>query len=321
MCSPMRFTRPGARTSTPALYGCLHSGDVTDDTDVMSRFQRSLALGRASWAVLKSDRSLALYPVFSGLVSVGILLVLGLVGWATKGSEVNAAGHTQYTATAATFVVVVVGYVALAFVQTYFLAGLVASSDQVLHGQSTTMKQGLAVASSRAGRILPWAIVQATVSAVIQAIEERFGVVGSIIGSLFGAAWSIVTFLTVPIIVFEDVGPVNALKRSGKLIQRTWGENLFAQAGLGLLMLIPMLLAFGIGALGVASGTALVAVPLIVVAVVILLVATVVVNALSGIYRTALYRYAVDGQVPTAFAGTDIEHAFGPRKRGRASSF
>jgi hypothetical protein len=287
----------------------------------MSRFQRSLALGRASWSVLKSDRSLALYPVFSGLVSVGILIVLALIGWATKGSEVTAAGHTQYTASAATFVVVVVGYVALAFVQTYFLAGLVASSDQVLSGQPTTMKEGLAVARSRAGRILPWAIVQATISAVIQAIEERFGIVGTLIGSLLGAAWSVVTFLAVPIIVFEDVGPVNALKRSGTLLKQTWGENIIGQGGLGLLMILPLLIAFGIGALGVVSGTAVVAIPLITVAVVLLLVATVVVNALSGIYRTALYRYAVDGQVPTAFAAADIEHSFGPRRRGRSSSF
>ena len=69
------------------------------------------------------------------------------------------------------------------------------------------------------------------------------------------------------------------------------------------------------------SGTAVVAVPLIAVAVVLLLLATVIVNALSGIYRTALYRYAVDGQVPAAFAGADIEHSFGPRRRNRSSSF
>jgi len=287
----------------------------------MSRFQRSLALGRASWAVLKSDRSLALYPIVSALVSVGIVAVLALIGWATKSSEVNAAGHTQYTASAATFVIVVVGYIALAFVQTYFLAGLVASSDQVLHGQPTTMKQGLAVASSRAGRILPWALVSATVSAILQAIEQRAGFVGQIVSSLLGAAWSVLTFLTVPIIVFEDVGPINALKRSGTLFKGTWGENLFAQAGLGLFMLLPMLVAIAIGFLGVASGTAVVAVPLIALAVVLVLVASVVVSALSGIYRTALYRYATEGQVPGAFADADLEHAFGPRRRGRTPSF
>jgi hypothetical protein len=51
------------------------------------------------------------------------------------------------------------------------------------------------------------------------------------------------------------------------------------------------------------------------------IVASIIVSALSGIYRTALYRYAVDGQVPGAFADADMEHAFGPRKRNRSSSF
>jgi hypothetical protein len=287
----------------------------------MSRFQRSLALWRSSWAVLKSDRSLAWFPIVSGLASVGALLVLGLIGWATKGSEVNAAGHTHYTASAATVVVVIVAYIAIAFIQTYFLAGLVASSDHVFRGEDTTLKRGLAVASSRAGRILPWALVSATVSGIIQAIEERAGFVGQLIASLLGAAWTVLTFLTVPIIVFEDVGPVNALKRSGTLLKQTWGENLFAQAGLGLFTIIPMLVAIGIGALGVASGSAVVAVPLVALAVVIVLVTTVIVSALSGIYRTALYRYAVDGQVPTPFAGADLEHVFGPRKGGRTRSF
>ena len=288
----------------------------------MNRFQRSLALGRASWSVLKSDRSLALYPVFSGLVSVGILIVLGLIGWATKGSEVNAAGNTQYTATAATFVIVVVGYIALAFVQTYFLAGLVASSDQVLarpahhdeggaRGRVVARRAHPAV-GARAGHD------QRGHPGDRGALRDRRDASSA---SLLGAAWSVVTFLAVPIIVFEDVGPVNALKRSGTLLKQTWGENIIGQGGLGLLMLLPMLVAFGIGALGVVSGTAVVAVPLIAVAVVLLLVATVIVNALSGIYRTALYRYAVDGQVPAAFAGADIEHSFGPRKRNRSSSF
>ena len=49
------------------------------------------------------------------------------------------------------------------------------------------------------------------------------------------------TFLTVPIIVFEDVGPINALKRSGHLLKQTWGENLMAQIGLGLIGLLAFL--------------------------------------------------------------------------------
>jgi hypothetical protein len=287
----------------------------------MSRFQRSLALGRASWAVLKSDRSLALYPVLAAVSSIGICIVLALIGWATKGSEVTASGGTHYTANAATVVVAIVGYVLIAFVQTYFLAALVASSDDVLHGRPTSVNDGMKVATSRAGRLLPWAIVSATVSWIIQSLEQRAGFLGQIVVSLLGAAWAVLTFLTVPIIVFEDVGPINGLKRSGTLLKGTWGENIFAQAGLGLFMLLPMLVAFGIGALGVAADNALVTIPLIAVAVVLVVVASIVISALSGIYRTALYRYAVDGEVPSAFADADLQHVFGPRRRNRSAGF
>jgi len=47
-----------------------------------------------------------------------------------------------------------------------------------------------------------------------------------------------------------------------------------------------------------------------------LLVVAVVSSALSGIYQTALYRYAASGTVALAFARADLGQAFPPR-RGR----
>ena len=175
----------------------------------------------------------------------------------------------------------------------------------------------MTIASSRISKLLPWAIVSATVSYLIQAIEQRAGIFGKLIGSLLGAAWSVLTFLTVPIIVFENVGPVKALKRSGTLLKGTWGENIIAQMGFGLIAIGPMLIAILIGVAGVASGAVVVAIPAIVVSVLIFLATAVVINALSGIFRAALYRYAVDGTVPTAFGNVDLAHAFGSKKSRR----
>ena len=281
----------------------------------MTRFQRTIALAKSSWAVLKGDRSLALFPVFSAVASLVLIAGLALLGWATKGTATDVAGNTKYTANAATIVIGIAAYVGLAFIQTYFLAGLVGSANQVLEGQSTTVGQGMSIASSRLSKLLPWAIVSATVSWIMQSLEERAGILGKIAISFLGAAWSVLTFLTVPVIVFENAGPVTALKRSGTLLKGTWGENIFAQVGFGLIAIVPALVAFGIGFAGVASGVTIVAVVAIAVAVLIVLATTVIISALSGIFRTALYRYAVDGVVPGAFVGNDLEHAFGPRKR------
>ena len=279
--------------------------------------QRSWALAKSSWSVLSSERQLAWLPVLSFLASLAVLGVFAGLVWATLGKETGLDGHESYTANVATYLLGACAYVGAAFVQTYFLAALCAGANDRLQGNDTTLGRAFAVASSRLHRILPWAFVAATVSVVIQAIEERFGILGRLIAGLLGAAWNVLTFLTVPVIVFEDAGPVDALKRSGTLLKQTWGENVIAQVGLSLIGFIAMLPAIAVFVLGAASGVGAVAVVAIAVAVVWVVVVSVVMAALSGIYRTALYRYAVDGRVPAAFASVDLEHAFGARRDGR----
>ena len=85
--------------------------------------------------------------------------------------------------------------------------------------------------------LLPWAVLSATVSLVLRAIEERAGIVGRIVGSLVGLAWSLVTFLVLPVLVIEQLGPIDAVKRSAELFKQTWGENMIANAGIGLVAL------------------------------------------------------------------------------------
>ena len=199
----------------------------------MTRMQRSWALAKSSWAVLKSEKGLLWLPVLSFIGSVIVVGIFALAVWATLGKDTGSQGDTEYSANVVTYVLGFCTYIGVALVQTFFLAALCAGANERLQGRDTTIGMALGVAQSRLHRILPWALVSATVSIIIEAIEERFGFLGRIIAGLIGAAWNVVTFLTVPIIVFEDVGPVTALKRSGHLLKQTWGENLMAQIGLG----------------------------------------------------------------------------------------
>jgi hypothetical protein len=279
----------------------------------MTRMQRSWSLAKASWAVLKSERGLVALPILSFLGSVFVAGLIAVAIWATLGKDTGLDGTETTTTNLVTYVLIGVAYIGVAFVQTYFLAALCAGANERLQGRDTNIGDALAVANTRLHRILPWALVSATVSIIMEAIEERLGFLGQIIAGLIGAAWNVVTFLTVPIIVFEDAGPVNALKRSGHLLRQTWGENIAAQIGLGLIGLVAFIPGLVLIGAGVAVG-GVGAFLLIVVAAVYLAIAASVLAALSGIYRTALYRYAVDGQVPPAFGGTDMEHAFGARK-------
>src|SRR3954470_12137674 len=275
----------------------------------MSRFQMSWEIAKRSWAVLRADKTLAWFPVLSALGSVAVIAALGGLFLATGIDDTSSGTSLQPMG----YVLIVVAYLALAMVQTYFLAGLVAGADLRLRGQDSTLKGALEIANSRLHRLLPWAIVTATVTMVLQAIEERFGIIGTIVARLVGLAWNLVTFLVVPILVLEDLGVGDALKRSKDLFKKTWGENVIGQFGLGavgLLLSLPGLLFIGVG---VAIGTAGVIV-LGAIGVIWLVASAVVVSALSGIYRTALYHYAANGHVPGEFSDIDFSQAFRRRK-------
>ena len=265
----------------------------------------SWEIAKRSWAVLRADKTLAWFPVLSALGSLVVIAALGGL-FLAAGIDDTASGTSLQPIG---YVLIVVGYLALAMVQTYFLAGLVAGADQRLRGQDSTLKSALEIANSRMHRLLPWAVVTATVTMILQAIEERFGIVGTIVARLVGLAWNLVTFLVVPILVLEDLGVGDALKRSKDLFKKTWGENVIGQFGLGaigFLLALPGILLVGIG---VALGTAGLIV-LGAVGVAWLLVSAVIVSALSGIYRTALYHYAANGEVPGEFSGIDFGAAF-----------
>jgi len=265
----------------------------------------SWEIAKRSWAVLRADKTLAWFPVLSALGSLVVIAALGGL-FLAAGIDDTASGTSLQPIG---YVLIVVGYLALAMVQTYFLAGLVAGADQRLRGQDSTLKSALEIANSRLHRLLPWAVVTATVTMILQAIEERFGIVGTIVARLVGLAWNLVTFLVVPILVLEDLGVGDALKRSKDLFKKTWGENVIGQFGLGaigFLLALPGILLVGIG---VALGTAGLIV-LGAVGVSWLLVSAVIVSALSGIYRTALYHYAANGEVPGEFSGIDFGAAF-----------
>ena len=279
----------------------------------MQRVRVSWELGKISWSVLKSDRTLAWFPILSTIAS---LLVLGVFAGLVAITGLQTSGANQGLEGMG-YVFIGVGYIAMAFVGTYFLAALVSAANERLEGRDSTVRESLTATNGRLHVILPWALVQGVVSIVISALENRGGWFGTLIIRMLGAAWAVLTYLTVPIIVLEALGPIAGLKRSGTLLKSTWGENLVGQAGFGILGMLASLPGLLVLALGIATGSVVVAVALGIVGVAWIVVVSIVISAMNGIYRTALYRFAVDGKAPAAFAGSDLGAAFGPRRGSR----
>ncbi|MGH3879897.1 MAG: DUF6159 family protein [Actinophytocola sp.] len=273
----------------------------------MGRFATSWRMFKASWHVLRSRKELAVFPLLSGLAAILVTVIFLTPALFTVDFD-------RGEATPGTYVLLGAFYLATAYVAIFFNAALISQANIALSGGDPSVAGGLRVAGRNWLRILPWALVSATVSIVLRVIEERLGFLGRIVIGLIGMAWNLVTYLVLPVLVLEGVGTKDALRRSASLFRGTWGENVLGNAGIGLFGFLAFLPAIGLVALGVAAGgaTAFVCVGI---AIVWGLVVTIVVAALSVIYQTALYRYAADGVSAPAFAEVDLGHAFPPRRK------
>ncbi len=133
-------------------------------------------------------------------------------------------------------------------------------------------------------------------------------------------AWTLATYLAVPVLVTEDVGPIDAVKESAQLFRRTWGEQVVGNFGMGwavmLMGLSWALVSAGMIWLGAQIAPAA-AVTAVVVAVAGFVFLGLLSSALKGIYTAALYRYASTGQAGL-FAPDMVGNAFRP-ERGQAA--
>ncbi len=261
-------------------------------------------IAKSSWRVLKADKELMLLPIMSTIATI-ITIALFAIPIFLSNSNLD-----TWEPTTANYIQFFIMYLALAYVTIFFNAALVSAAHERLNGGDPTLGSAIRGASARAGKILPWAIVSATVSFILRSIEERAGAVGRIVIGLVGMAWAVVTFLVLPIIVVEghSVGP--AVRRSVDLFKRTWGENLAAQVGFGLIGLVGALPGIALIVLGATNGLLAIAI----IGVLLVAAAAIVIATLSGIFQVALYHYAADGTIPGEYFN---EHAFSQAFRSK----
>ena len=215
------------------------------------------------------------------------------------------------------WVLLVLGGIALTFVSVFFRGALVAGANERLTGGDPTISSAIGGAMSKLHRLLPWALVTATVGLILQAIRDRGGI-GRFVAGLLDMAWEVLTFLVVPIVMIEDIGPIAGVKRSAALFRSTWGENLAARVGFGLLGLVLLLPALVIVGLLVASGVTVLAVVGVVAGVAYVAAVVAVLSALTAVFQTALYHYAATSTVVPGFEGTALATSFTSRGAGRA---
>ncbi|MGO9028388.1 MAG: DUF6159 family protein [Acidimicrobiales bacterium] len=258
---------------------------------------------RASFSLFRQNREMIWLPVLSGLVSaVAFLLVSGAVALPL----IRAYGHSPWEV-----FYLFPGIMASTFVGVYFNVALAFAANEQIEGRKITVRNALAMAWSRRRAVFSWALLSAVVGTIIQAIESRLGIFGRLLGVLGGLAWAVATFLVVPVLAFEDVGPIDALKQSSHLIKTTFGTIARGALRFGMLFVGWILLAMAVIVAGVVTavaGAPLIGVPTAVLGVIGLFVISMYLAAAGMYMRTILYRYATHKPLPNL--GLDLSRTF-----------
>lgn len=262
---------------------------------------------KMSWRVLMKDRELIWYPVLAGAMLLTVAAIAAVAG-ASIGTfdRIGDDGTGGQRANAADIALGIVVYAAATFIVIFFNSALIAAAMERLRGGDPSFRSGLKVARSNIVAIAGWALIAATVGLLLQVLRSRTNnLVGRIAIALAGGAWAYMTFFVVPVLVTEHLGPVAAIRQSGALFRRTWGQQAVSGFGFGLvyvgavlIVLLPSVALFAVTpVLGV-----LVAVPLFALA-----IGTVM--ALEGIFKAALYEFAND-RTPAGFDHQTLSSAY-----------
>jgi len=284
----------------------------------MERISRGWALTKQSWGVLKSDRSLVIFPMLSAIFALIAVAVIWLptasMSGVLAGEAINEHDPVYYVAAAAT------AYVST-FIAVFFNVALAACAVRSLRGEDTTVGEGIRAAMQRLGPILGWTLVAATIGLVLRLLQDRIPLAAKIAVWIAGAAWAVATFFVIPVLALERSGPWQSIKRSVAVVNARWGEGATGTVAISAVtVLVVVIVMVGGAACAIvlfAAGLQQLAIAVIAIAVAAVIVVSIVSSALTEIFRVAVYQYAVTGATPGAFDNALLQNAFDGRTHQR----
>ncbi len=283
----------------------------------MERIKNSWALVQASWEVLKADKELAIFPVISAIGVILVSLTFILPMFAAGLFESLMGDNIEILTYFVLFLYYVITYTVIFFSNT----ALMGAAMIRLRGGDPTVRDGLNIALENLSSILGYAVIAATVGIILRWLSERAGIVGRIVIGLVGMAWTLATYLVVPVLVVEKTGPIDSIKRSAELLKKTWGEQIAGNLGLGFvfgLIIFAVIILTVLLTIALASAELLGLMFMVMgIGVLSVLLLSIISSTLTSIYTAAVYLYAAEGQSSDWFDDQLIAQAFKAKeKRG-----
>ena len=269
----------------------------------MNRIKRGFRITKLGIHVVKADPELMVYLLFSVIMSVlsfGVVLTftggLGFVIGNDEGFEGGVAVGTF------------ISYFIVSIITVFWNAAIIASAyERMTTGRNPSFSYGIKQAMKCFPQILIWGLISGTVGVIIgffEAMAESdnivVAIIGHIISFMISFAWWMTTFFVVPMIVLENSGVFESMKKGPKLFEETWGENIVASVGTGIINFIVILTIivvclplFIFGEIGAALAFILIVIGIA--------ISSLFFTACDAVNKASLYYYAKTGEeVPLA---------------------
>jgi len=272
------------------------------------RLSNGWKIAMNSFKVLQANKQLIIFPILSGIALLLVIAsfftgMLAYAGWDLDNME--------ELGTFTTYFIVFLFYIVNYFIIVFFNMALIHCTRLYFHGEEVTVRKGLQFSMSRVGAIFSWAVFAAVVGTILKAIQENSGIVGKIITGIIGIVWNVATFFVVPVIAYENLGPLQAFKRSSQMMKEKWGESLAANFSLGLIQFILML---GVGVLLFMVGYIFDPLAGIILAITGAFLVVAVISATQTIFVSAVY-HNITNDPTTHFSQQMIADLFQEKRR------
>lgn len=289
----------------------------------MGKIANGFELTKQSWSALRQNPQLLMFPVIStiGLIIVSILFFIptAALGIPDALSQSARAGESTLDSaqTLGGAIILFLYYFVTYTVIIFSNVALVGAAMKLIRGEPATVSDGIQIAMARLPKILVYALISATVGMLARALRDSgrrsenvaVAILTAIVAAIVQGAWNLAVFFAVPILVVEDVGVIDSLKRSIELFKRTWGEGFVGSTAIGLasclLTLAVILVGGGLIILAVQTGSLALVILMIVLVVIAVAFVSMINGALNGIFQASLYQYATTGDAGR-FISTDL---------------
>lgn len=274
---------------------------------IFQNLKISLLLTRNSWHFLCSNKSLFFFPLLAALLNIVVIALAIPSVWACFNYN-NIVGSSNIFMGIG---LIILFLLAVSFITIFINTAATVYILQHMQGKPISAMQALRFAMRRWLRILQWSIINTIIAQILHMVENSNSRARNFIANAGGIAWSLASYFVIPLIVVDDLGPINALRASGKLFKQRWSRVVGVNVIVALLSSVIAILAFALVQYYLRSAGNVTTIMVVMGSVIVALfiIAGILFPLLKIVIRCALFQMLHDDKIPLGFSDQGLRAA------------